>query len=137
MNIKVNKINHLINTLGYSEAFKYLKQIPVKSIDNSILKIYLTVCKNICEHEFAFGLLERLKNKFGNDLSYLYQKALFFKDYGFILKSIQILNFIRNQKICFRLSVKFHEATQADLPKKNMVPTSVSYMFPASQEFFK
>ena len=99
MNIKVNKINHLINTLGYSEAFKYLKQIPVKSIDNSILKIYLTVCRNTCEHEFAFDLLERLKSKFGNDLAYLYQKALFFKDYGFVLKSIQILNFIRKQKI--------------------------------------
>ena len=99
MNIKVNKINHLINTLGYSEAFKYLKQIPLKSIDNSILKIYLIVCKNICEHEFAFTLLERLKIKFGKDLAYLYQKALFLKDYGFVLKSIQTLNFIRKQKI--------------------------------------
>ncbi len=99
MTINISKINKLIDTLGYNEAFLYLKQIPLEKINYKILEVFLLVCKNTCEHEFAFDLLEKLSLKFNNDFTLLYQKALFIKDYGFILQSIQILNFLRKKNI--------------------------------------
>ena len=99
MNHNIKKINHLIDTLGYEEAFLYLKQIPLDKINSKILEIFLRVCKNICKHQFAFNLLEQLSAKLNNNLIFLYQKALFLKDYGFVLQSIQILNSLRKKNI--------------------------------------
>ena len=95
----IKKINHLIDTLGYEEAFLYLKQIPLDKINSKILEIFLSVCRNTCKHQFAFNLLEQLSAKLNNNLIFLYQKALFLKDYGFVLQSIQILNSLRKKNI--------------------------------------
>jgi len=99
MTINISKINKLIDTLGYNEAFLYLKQIPLEKINYKILELFLVICKNTCNHEFAFDLLKKLSLLFNNDVTFLYQKALFIKDYGFILESIQILNFLRKKNI--------------------------------------
>ena len=138
MTINISKINKLIDTLGYNEAFLYLKQIPLEKINYKILELFLVICKNTCNHEFAFDLLKKLSLLFNNDVTFLYQKALFIKDYGFILESIQILNFLRKKNIhpdekkriyyligeilwkCnrFHLALKFYLFFQKNIPTK-------------------
>lgn len=145
MSHNIKKINHLIETLGYEEAFLYLKQIPLDKINSKILEIFLRVCKNTCKHQFAFNLLEQLSTKLNGDLIFLYQKALFLKDYGFVLRSVQILNGLRKKNIHpeekkkifyligeilwksnrFRLALKFYLFFQNKYPNETQITHNI------------